>query len=200
MGLDWRAEARQAFSVGGMLNNVLGSIVFAALAVGFGFVVRAATGLSLAYLILLAIASFLLLGAASIAVARWRLKQPRESPPQETFSSPGAQGNWKSLLNGKNGTPSVTRRSSSKQECESATARPPTREGSAVERKHRYTSQTENHRASRSWRTSRSAEKCIGWNSDVTPGLLPLAPGKRYAAGMCCHCLTDPRVESRVTR
>jgi len=89
---DWRAELRQAFSVGGMLNNVLGSIVFAGLVVGFGFVVRAVTGLSLAYLIPLAILFFLLLGTASIAMARWHLRRPREAPPQETFSSPGAPG------------------------------------------------------------------------------------------------------------
>ena len=89
---DWRAELRQAFSVGGMLNNVLGGIAFAGLAVGFGIVARAVTGLSLAYLVPLAIASFLLLGAASIAIARWHLRRPREAPPQETFSSPGAPG------------------------------------------------------------------------------------------------------------
>jgi hypothetical protein len=90
--LDWRAEARQAVSVGGMLNNVLGSIVFAGLAVGFGIVVRVVTGLPLAYLIPLAIVFFLLLGAASIAIVRWHIRRPRESPPQETFSSPGAPG------------------------------------------------------------------------------------------------------------
>jgi hypothetical protein len=60
-----RAEVRQALSLGGLFNNVLGNIVTAALAVGLGFVVRAVTDLSLVYLIPLAVLFFLLLGAAS---------------------------------------------------------------------------------------------------------------------------------------
>jgi hypothetical protein len=78
------AVTRQAFS----LENLVSNLLFAGLTLLAGVVVRAVTHLSLAYLIPLAVALFLLLVAGWLAVVRWRL--PPGTPPQETFSSPGA--------------------------------------------------------------------------------------------------------------
>jgi hypothetical protein len=78
------AATRQAFS----LENLVSNLVFAGLTLLGGILVRAVTHLSLAYLIPLAIALFLLLVAGWLAVVRWR--RPPGTPPQKTFSSPGA--------------------------------------------------------------------------------------------------------------
>jgi hypothetical protein len=82
------AAVRQAFS----LETLAGNIVFAGLTLLFSIVVRTVTHLSFPYLVPLAIAFFLFLVAGWLALAQRRLRRPRESPPQETFSSAGAPG------------------------------------------------------------------------------------------------------------
>jgi len=79
------AAVRQAFSLENLANNLAPALLVFVL----GVAVRMITHLSLAYLVPLAIVLFLLL-AGSIAITHRR--RPRESPPQETFSSPGAPG------------------------------------------------------------------------------------------------------------
>ena len=79
------AAVRQAFSLENLANNLAPALLVFVL----GVAVRMITHLSLAYLVPLAIVLFLLL-AGSIAITHRR--RPRESPQQETFSSPGAPG------------------------------------------------------------------------------------------------------------
>jgi hypothetical protein len=82
------AAIRQAFS----LENLVSNLVFLGLTLLVGVVVRAVTHLSLVYLVPLAVAIFLFLVAGWLAFTQRRIRHPRESPPQETFSSAGAPG------------------------------------------------------------------------------------------------------------